>query len=156
MKKGAAMLTKTATCVAVLGLTAVLSVPTAMAQDVTPSSSATETTQSSGRPSTIKIKQNILQKRLALLERQIDDARRCIANASNPTLARDTEGNLNRVPKTDLVNCTRELNRLLYELSSLQRTVAQLSVEAQAASAAIQRRLQQQRTKKILDAVSGQ
>lgn len=146
----------TITCAAVLGIVAILGTSAVMGQDVTPSASATETTQSSGRPSTLKIKQNFLQKRLALLQRQIDDARRCIANASNPTLARDPEGNLNRVPKTDLVNCTRELNRLLNELSSLQRDSAQLAIEAQAASAAIERRLRQERTKKLLQAVSGQ
>lgn len=146
----------TITCAAVLGIVAILGTSAVRGQDVTPSASATETTQSSGRPSTLKIKQNFLQKRLALLQRQIDDARRCIANASNPTLARDPEGNLNRVPKTDLVNCTRELNRLLNELSSLQRDSAQLAIEAQAASAAIERRLRQERTKKLLQAVSGQ
>jgi len=150
------MLKKTARCLAVLGLTAALWVPAAIAQEVSPSASATGVTLSSGRPSTIQIKQNFLRKRVALIERQIDDARRCIANASNPTLARDPEGNLNRVPKTDLVNCTRELSRLLNDLASLQREVTQLSVEAQAASAAIQRRLQQERTKRILEVVSGQ
>jgi hypothetical protein len=151
------MMVTMARWLAFFGLSMALAVPAAMAQSAaTPSSSARETTVSSGRPSTIKIKQDILQKRLDLLQREIEDAQRCIANASNPTLARDADGNLNRVPKTDGVNCARELNRLLFKLASLQREATQLSMDAQAASAAIQRRLQQERTRKILETVSGQ
>lgn len=146
----------TGKCLAVLGLVGVLTASAAMGQQVAPAASATEVTQSSGRPSTIQIKQNFLEQQLAFLQRQIDDAQRCIANSSNPTILRDPEGNLNRVPKTDLVNCTRQLAQLQDQLARLQRQSQQLAQDAQVQAAAVQRKLQQARTRAILQAVSGQ
>ncbi len=86
------------------------------------SAQATPTqTPSSGAPSSLEIAQNTLAFKRAELTRQLREIQRCIANASNPILLRDPQGNINRVPQTDLTNCSRKLAQLQRQLSSLQR-----------------------------------
>ena len=63
---------------------------------------ATPVSSSTGRASSIAIRQNILAMKQASILRQIKEAQLCIQNASNPTILRDPEGNINRVPSTDL------------------------------------------------------
>jgi hypothetical protein len=103
---------------------------------------ATETVASSGRPSTIRIKQNILLQKQEALQRQVDDALRCIATASNLQTLRDPQGNINLVPQTDLVNCRRQLLTYQRELQSLLRQSSRLGSDATAASLQLQRQLQ--------------
>jgi hypothetical protein len=142
-------------CLAVLSLVGALAAPGSVAQQAS-SASATPVTQSSGRPSTIAIKEDFLRQRQAILERDIEEARRCIESASNPQTLRDPEGNINRVPQTDLVNCTRRLVQLQRQLDSLAREAKQLAQDAQAQATAIQRKLQQTKTRQILQGGSDQ
>lgn len=103
---------------------------------------ATPAVSSSGRPSTIRIKQNILEKKQEALQRQVDEALRCIANASKLQTLRDPQGNINSVPQTDIVNCTRLLRTYQRELQSLLRQSARLGDDATASSLQLQRQLQ--------------
>jgi hypothetical protein len=140
---------------AILGLVGALAVTVSTAQQV-PSSSATPATQSSGRPSTIAVKQDFLRQRQAILERDVEESLRCIESASNPQTLRDPEGNINRVPQTDLVNCTRRLAQLRRQLDSLAREAKQLAQDAQVQANAVQRKLQQTKTRLILQGGSDQ
>jgi hypothetical protein len=117
-----------------------LAVSPVLGQDVP--GQATPTAASSGRPSTIQIKQNILEKKQEALQRQVDDALRCIENASNLQTLRDPQGNINLVPQTDLVNCRRQLLTYQRELQSLLRQSSRLGADATAASLQLQRQLQ--------------
>ncbi len=120
----------------------------AAAQQQQRSATATPTVPSVGRPSSIQIRQNILNQKRRALNSQIEVAQRCIRNASQPQTLRDPEGNLNIVPKTDIVNCTRTLEALLRQLDGLAREAQQLSQDAQATASALQRKQKQTQAQK--------
>ncbi|MCX5873106.1 MAG: hypothetical protein NTY51_07720 [Deltaproteobacteria bacterium] len=82
-------------------------------------------------PSSIAIQQNILAQQRASIQQAITVAKTCIKNASVPQTLRDPQGNVNIVPQTDLVNCTRTLNALLRQLASNQQATINLSQDAQ-------------------------
>ena len=115
----------------VLGLVALAIVPAAVGQQSSAgTASARQVTASSGRPSAFEIEQNIINRKIAELQRQVNEAQRCIETASMPQILTDPQGNINRVPQTDIVNCTRQLEQLERQLVSLQRQAAQLSRDA--------------------------
>jgi hypothetical protein len=129
-------------CMLFLG--GLLSAPLSIAQSS--SASATPASPSAASASTLTIRGNILVMKQADIQRQIKDAELCIKNASNPTILRDPQGNINRVPSTDLVNCTRTLVRLRRQLRAVANQANQLSVEANFRAARAQRLLQRGRT----------
>ncbi len=92
--------------------------------------SAKPAIQSSGRPSSFQIKENILTQKSAILQGQLREVKRCITDASLPQTLRDPQGNINRVPQTDLVDCTRKLNQLQRQFQALARQGSQLAEEA--------------------------
>ncbi len=118
--------------------------------------SATPATPSSGRPSTIQIKQNILLQQVALLQRQLIEVRRCLYTASLPQVLRDPSGFVNRVPQTDIVNCRRQLDIITRKLTSLSRQSNQLVQDAQMQAIAMQRLLAAQKAKARQQALSDQ
>jgi hypothetical protein len=125
-----------------------LVLPAAAQQQTPRGATATPTVPSIGRPSSIQIKQNILNQKRRALNSQIEVAQRCIRNASQPQTLRDPEGNVNIVPKTDIVNCTRTLEALLRQLDGLAREAQQLSMDAQATASALQRKQKQSQEQK--------
>jgi hypothetical protein len=96
-------------------------------------------TPSAGRPTPILIQQNILTQKAAAIAAQLKEIQRCILNASQLQSLRDPEGNINIVPQNDLTNCTRRLQDLQRQQDSLNRKVAALAVDAQAAGLSAQR-----------------
>jgi hypothetical protein len=126
-----------------------LVLPAVAQQQQTPrGAAATPTVPSIGRPSTIQIRQNILNQKRRALNSQIEVAQRCIRNASQPQTLRDPEGNVNIVPKTDIVNCTRTLEALLRQLDGLAREAQQLSQDAQVVAANLQKKQKQSQAQK--------
>jgi hypothetical protein len=119
------------------------------------SASATQVTTSSGRPSSIGIKQNILKQKQAALARELTEVARCIRTSGQSQVLRDPEGNVNIVPDIDVTNCARRLAQLLRQQSSLGRAANQLAQDAQAQANSAQRALEQARTKARLQAISG-
>jgi len=119
------------------------------------SASATPVSPSTGRASTLTIRANILEMKRSDIERQIVEAELCIQNASNPTILRDPQGNINRVPSTDLVNCTRALAQLQRQLQAVAREADQLSLQADFQSARAQRQLQQGRSRLTIQQLRG-
>jgi hypothetical protein len=115
------------------------------------SASARPVSPSTGRPTSLAIRENILEMKRADIERQIEEAARCIQDASNPTILRDPEGNINRVPQTDLVNCSRRLAQLQRQLQAVAREANQLAVNAEFEGAQIQRRLQRERSRLTIE-----
>lgn len=118
--------------------------------------SATPATASSGRPSTIQIKQNIILQQVAILQRQLIDVRRCIYTASLPQVLMDPTGMVNRVPQTDIVNCSRQLQTITRKLASLSRESSQLLQDAQMEAFTLQRLLEAQKAKARQQAQSDQ
>jgi hypothetical protein len=112
-------------------------------------------TPSGGRPSTIKVRQNIIAQKAAALQRELKELQRCITNASQLQTLRDPEGNINIVPQNDLVNCTRRLKDLQRRQDSLNREIAALSTDVQPVAAAAQRIARQAQLKSVLQALSG-
>jgi hypothetical protein len=126
-----------------------LALPIDAQQQQTPRGvAATPVVPSTGTPSSVQIRQNILNQKRRALNSQIEVAQRCIKNASQPQTLRDPEGNVNIVPKTDLVNCTRTLEALLRQLDGLAREAQQLSQDAQATASALQRKQKQTQAQK--------
>jgi len=114
----------------VLGIWLVV-VSTAAAQTAaTTRSSATagQVSPSTGAPSPVTIKVDFLKQRQAIIERELRQVMRCIANAQ--INLRDVEGNINRVKSTDLLNCTRRLTQLRGQLAQLGQQASALQVEA--------------------------
>ena len=97
----------------------------------TTSAAATPVNTPSGGPSSLEIDQNSLAFRQAALKRELREIQRCIANASNPIILRDPQGNINRVPQLDLQNCSNRLVQLQRQLTSLQRQANALAQDAQ-------------------------
>jgi hypothetical protein len=96
-----------------------------------PSASATPVVRVPGGGSPTAIKQNMLLLQQASLTQAITVAKACIKNASLPQVLRDPQGNVNNVPSTDLVNCTRKLSELLNQLAANQKALNNLSQDAQ-------------------------
>ncbi len=92
-----------------------------------------------GRPTPLLIQQNILDQKAATLAAQLKEIQRCILNASQLQTLRDPEGNINIVPQNDLTNCTRRLQDIQRQQDSLNRAVAALTMDAQAAGLPAQR-----------------
>jgi hypothetical protein len=99
----------------------------------TTSASATTTSRSSSTPSAYAIKQKFLSQQQARIVSQMQEAKRCIKDASNPQILRDFQGNINSVPQTDLNNCSRRLQELTRQLADVARSAEQLSRDAEVA-----------------------
>lgn len=130
-----------------------------IAPDVTAQTStaaATPVSASSGRPSTLEIRQNILARERAAILRGITEVRRCLNDATRAQTLRDPQGNINQVPKIDIVNCGRRLSVLQERLRSLSRRSAALTQDAQAQALALRRKLQAAETKARLSGQSAQ
>jgi TolA-binding protein len=129
---------------------------TAFAQTETgTSASATGATVSSGRPSTIQIRQQILQQQQARLENQLREIQRCIRTSRLRVVLIDVEGRTKRVPKTDLVNCGRRLQQLLRQLSTLAGKADDLARDAQFQAILLEDALRQQQREEALRALRG-
>ncbi|MHB8203844.1 MAG: hypothetical protein ACYDHG_09095 [Desulfomonilaceae bacterium] len=102
-----------------------------------PSASATPVNRTSASPSPTAIKQNMLLLQQASLNQAITVAKACIKNATLPQVLRDPQGNVNTVPSTDLINCTRTLTALLDQLAANQKALTNLSQDAQMEAARI-------------------
>jgi hypothetical protein len=98
------------------------------------SASAKAAAPSTGAPSAFTIKQHFMAQQQARIQGQIREAQRCIANASNTQVVRDPEGNINRVPQVDLIDCSRRLQQLTRQLEILVRSADQLSRDAEVAA----------------------
>lgn len=122
----------------------------------TGSAAATPVTASSGRPSTLQIRQNILAQERAAIQRGLDEVQRCLNDATRAQTLRDPQGNINQVPKIDIVNCGRGLRVLEDRLRSLSRRSAALTQDAQAQALALRRRLQAVQTRLRLSGQSAQ
>ncbi len=118
--------------------------------------SATPATPLSGRPSSIQIKQNLLSQKIAILQRDLIEVRRCIYTSSLPQVLRDPAGFANSVPKTDIVNCSRQLQTIIRKLARLNRESSQLVQDAQMQAITIQRLLAAQKAKARQQALSDQ
>lgn len=105
--------------------------------------SASETSASSSGASTISIRQEWLAQQQAALKRALSEVQRCIKTATNQTTLRDPQGNINQVPQTDVINCTRKLKQLQRQLASLQRKAAALGSDAQFEAAVLSQKLRQ-------------
>jgi hypothetical protein len=152
-------MTVTRIMVSILGFLCIIcigglwSVSSSVAQSST--AAATPVSPSTGRASSIAIRQNILAMKQASILRQIKEAQLCIQNAANPTILRDPQGNINRVPSTDLTNCSRRLAQLQTQLQGLAREAKQLSVDAQFQAAQLQGKLQRQKSVLTLQQLQG-
>jgi len=118
--------------------------------------SVSAATPLSSRPSTIQIKQNLLLQKIAILQRDLIEARRCIYTARLPQVLRDPSGFVNRVPETDIVNCSRQLQTITRKLARLSRESSQLVQDAQLQAITLQRLLAAQKAKARQQAQSDQ
>lgn len=124
------------------------------AVSATGSAAATAASASSGRPSSIQIRQQFFNQEQAYLERQLREVQRCIKTASLNVVLFDPRGNINRVPQTDLVNCRRRLAQLTRQVNSLARRAQQLGQEAQAQALKLQREALAEQTAQNLRAIN--
>jgi len=109
-----------------------LTASTAFAQTATGTSApATEARASSGRPSTIQIRQQFLKQQQAAIQSELREVQRCIKNSRLFVVLIDQQGRINRVPQTDLVNCSRRLAQLQRQILSLARKAEDLARDAQ-------------------------
>jgi hypothetical protein len=106
------------------------------------SATATPVSPSGGGASPATINQNTLAFKRSELARQLRSIQLCISDASNPIVLRDPQGNINRVPQADLINCARRLGQLQRRLASLQRQSNRLAQEAQFQAVLLQDALQ--------------
>lgn len=100
--------------------------------------SATPVNISTGTPSTIAIREQFLVQQEQIIERELQQVTRCIANASLNVVLVDPTGIINRVPQTDIVNCTRRLNQLQRQVARLAREAQQLANDAQVQATALE------------------
>lgn len=121
----------------------------------TSTATATSVTRSSGTPSSYQIQQNFLAIQIAGIKRQVQEVQRCIANASNPQILRDFEGNVNRVPQVDAITCGYQLKQLQRQLASLSRQQTKLAQDASAQAALLELTQRQAELKQLLKALSG-
>lgn len=96
----------------------------------TQTATATAMTRSSATPSSYQIQQNFFTIQLAGINRSLRQVQRCIANAANPQILRDFEGNVNRVPQVDAINCGYQLKQLQRHLASLTRQQTKAAQDA--------------------------
>jgi hypothetical protein len=122
----------------------------------TSTAAATPVTASSGRPSSFQIQQNYFTIQLAGINRQLQQVQRCIANAVNPQILRDPEGNINRVPQVDAITCGYQLKLLQRQLASLARQQAKLAQDASAQSGFLEVTQRQAQLQQLIKAISGQ
>ncbi len=116
---------------------------------------ATPVVPSSGRPSSFQIKQNFFAIQLANINRNLRQVERCLADAVNPQVLRDPEGNLNRVPRIDLNTCSYRLRLLQRQLASLAREQAKEAQDAGAAASFLEATRRQAQLQQMLRALSG-
>ncbi len=126
------------------------SVPSAWSES---SAAATPATASSGRPSTLSIKKDLLTAKRTELQRQLRDVQRCIDGASSSL--RDSSGRVNRISSTDLVTCARTLGQIQRQLASLGRQAEALSRDAEVMGANLETLKQRLETKERIQTGSG-
>lgn len=112
----------------------------AFAQASAKVASATPVNKTTGRSSSVSIRQNELNLYKANLERQLRVAQRCVETSRLPVLLRDPQGNVNQVPKIDIVFCSRKVRVLSRELAAVNRQLADLSKDGQLAANYISRK----------------
>lgn len=106
---------------------------------------------SSGAPSTIQLKRQMLALQQAQIEGELRQAQLCVKNATILQTLRDPQGNINRVPQTDLVDCARRIRSLERQMVSLGRQAEALARDAEAQGLAVERRLRRvERQQRIL------
>jgi hypothetical protein len=127
------------TCGLVLLSGLLILVSSAWGQTTSTNASAQPASRSSGQPSALEIQENALNMQLAQIEGDLREVKRCISNASNPQVLRDFNGNINRVPQVDLVDCSRRLKQLERQLAGLKRQATSLSLDAQYKTQRLQR-----------------
>lgn len=120
-------------CVAVATLSCLMSAEV-FAQASAKIASATPVNKSSGKSSTVSIRQNQLNIFKANIERQLRKAQRCVQVSRLPVLLRDPQGNVNQVPKIDIVFCSRQVQVLSRELAAINRQLADLPKDSQSAA----------------------
>ena len=106
----------------------------AFAQASAKVASATPVNKTTGRSSSVSIRQNELNLYKANLERQLRVAQRCVETSRLPVLLRDPQGNVNQVPKIDIVFCSRKVRVLSRELAAVNKQLADLSKDGQVAA----------------------
>lgn len=116
--------------------------------------SAREVTQSSGRPSSIQIRQQAFEQQQATLQGQLREIQRCLKTSRLNVVLYDQRGNINRVPQTDIVNCGRRLEQITRQIQNLARRAQQLGQDAQAQALALERAAEEQRRLQNLRALS--
>ncbi|MGD9819294.1 MAG: hypothetical protein AB7V04_11420 [Desulfomonilaceae bacterium] len=112
----------------------------AFAQASAKVASATPVNKTTGRSSSVSIRENELNLYKANLERQLRVAQRCVETARLPVLLRDPQGNVNQVPKIDIVFCSGKVRVLSRELAAVNRQLADLSKDGQLAANYISRK----------------
>jgi hypothetical protein len=93
-------------------------------------SKAAALSSSGSTPSTVAIKKQFLDIERNSVQRDIKTALRCVETAR--LNLRDIQGNINRVARTDLLNCSRRLQILTRALQQLAGRGGRLGVEAEA------------------------
>ncbi len=96
--------------------------------------SATPVNKSSGKGASASIRQNELNIAKANVERRLRVAQRCVQVSRLPVLLRDPQGNVNQVPKNDIVFCSKQIQSLSRELAAINRQLADLSKDSQSAA----------------------
>jgi len=121
----------------------------------TQTATATAVTRSSATPSSYQIQQNFFTIQLAGINRSLRQVQRCIANAANPQILRDFEGNVNRVPQVDAINCGYQLKQLQRHLASLTRQQAKLAQDAAVQAGLLEVAQRQAQLEQLLKSLSG-
>jgi hypothetical protein len=116
---------------------------------------ATPVVPSIGRPSSFQIRQNFFAIQQANISRSLRQVERCLADAVNPQVLRDPEGNLNRVPRIDLNTCSYQLRLLQRQLARLAREQAKEAQDAGAAASFLEFTRRQAQLQQTLRALSG-
>lgn len=114
------------------------------------------TRSSTSRPSSFQIQQNFYAIEIASIKRQLQQVQRCIANAANPQILRDFEGNVNRVPKIDAITCAYQLKQLQRQLANIARQQAKLAQDASAQAGFLEVAQRQAELQQLLRALAGQ
>ncbi len=114
---------------------------------------ATPVTPSTGTPSSFQIRQNFFTIQLAGINRQLQQVQRCLANAVNPQILRDPEGNINRVPQVDAITCGYQLRLLQRQLASLARQQEKLAQDAGAQAQFLEFTQRQAQLQQLLQAL---
>ncbi len=116
---------------------------------------ATPVAATQNTPSIFQVRQNFFSIEQANINRSLRQVERCLANASMPQVLRDPEGNINRVPSVDIVDCTYQLQLLQRQLARLARAQVKDAQDASAAAMLLQFQQQRAQAQRILQALSG-